>query len=141
MKISLFIPEVTQPVDGYTPVAIDNINDIDPASLTEVLVVDGLDYYIDTFELLGALISKLQYGGIIVLENLNIDSVIRSYYFGEINSEELNKILYNGKQSVVSHRDIQDYLIGYGMLIIKHSLNNNKYLITAQRPHYARPAK
>ncbi len=136
MKVSLYVKDLVPPQPGYKPVTIDELVDIDTSSLEEIIVINSLDYYENTVELLQMLASKLQYGAKLILENLNINAVLRAYRYNEIDAAGLNKLLYGGRQSVVSNIDIVNILDSIGFNVLKHSLNHFKYTYTivAERP-------
>lgn len=134
MKVSLYIQGLTNPQSGYLPVSLAELESIDDASIEEIMVVDTLDYYANTSEFISALSSKLQYGGKLTIEGVNIDAVIRGYKFGQINSAQLNQLLYHGKRSVVSNSDIAGVLRSLGLNVVKQSLQQFKYCIVGQRP-------
>lgn len=134
MRVSLYINGVINPQSGYLPVSIDELSKMDSSSLQEIVVVDALDYFPNTSEILGLLASKLQYGGRLILESTNLNSVIRAYRYGELDSVQLNKLLYCGKQSVLSNTDVTSVLQSLGLSIVQQSLYQFKYSIVAQRP-------
>jgi len=106
-------------------------------SLSQSVTVLEINNILDTVpnrdELLKVLLSKLRYGGRIILNGTDIDNVTQALVSRAINIEEASQRLYDGRMSCSSANAMIEKLTSFGIKITKVKFNQFDYMIVAER--------
>lgn len=135
-KISLFINNVTQPIDEYEPIdvtTLDILQDIPDTSCDAVYMNDTLDY-VENKELLRMSVIKLAYGGEVIIIGTDLQDICDAFSQHKISLEEMHNAIYKGRINTWVLENCVELLQKFGLKIIKAVLNNGQYMVIAQRP-------
>lgn len=136
MKTIIFIPNITQVNDIGNQVSVQELQNIPNGSCEELLVYDCVDY-IDAKqkgEFLNLLISKIRYGGQIILEGVDLEEISRSLMQGQLTCAEARNFLYRGN-NIFSASEVISFLESKKLQIEHKRINNYVYTIRAKRPN------
>lgn len=147
MKIN--ITNIPRSIDDYINICseqghnIHNLQSIESASCKEILALDVVDYISakHIFKVLENWVSKLRHGGKITIGGTDYIELMRAIEMGEINTAEINIIMYGNQESTWQFKigmytlpDIVDSLRQLGLKIIKQRLSQFRFEIEAERP-------
>lgn len=114
----------------------------DDAEVTEIRAEDILDFMSQpqAEKAINSWIKKLRHGGGISIGGIDTYEVCRMLYQSKIDTKTANVMLRGDQTNPINFRkngtcliDMANYLQSRGLKIIKKILNNEKYLIVAQR--------
>lgn len=115
---------------------IMNIDSYEDAVLDEVYVQDLLDFYDDKncLSLLSLIIKKLNVGGMIFIQSVDIKQLGIAITFGEVDHTTVKNILYPNKKSIHDINEMINMLQSHGMQIeTKKYTNIFEYHISAKK--------
>lgn len=113
---------------------VENIeHGIVPASCTELVCNDSLDYTVDREQALLSCVKKLRYDGRIVITGVDIEEVTRELASRRISVLDAINILYRGRNSASSLNIMIDMLRQCGLEILFGRIDNFHYFVTAVR--------
>jgi len=110
----------------------EKLDEVDDASIKE-LITDILDYSPNRHEIFLKLIKKIRKDGTIAFYGIELLEVSRALVNRHMGSEEANKLLYNGKLSVVTKDYLLDKLTEQKFHILTKRIDNNQYCVVAKR--------
>ena len=108
----------------------NEIDKIEDSSCLECHIT-CLDYLNNTFDFMHKCIQKLRNQGKLTLIGLDIIEISKQLISGRLSIEEVNKLLYQGKQSIDNLFRVKLFLLSSKMTIEDIRLNNIIYNITA----------
>jgi hypothetical protein len=140
MKTIIFIPNITIVNDIGNQVSIQDVNTITDGSCRELILYDCIDYidHRQKINLLNLLLSKVRYGGELIIEGTDLVEVSRSLIIGQINLDDTRKLLYKAN-NLSTCEEMSSLLESRGFSIIHRRVNNYVYTIRAKRPEAAKP--
>jgi hypothetical protein len=113
---------------------VSEIDNIAPSSCLSIDIGNLLDFTTNRIEVLQKLSTKLRYEGSLCLNGTDIFEVGRLTFLGAVDINTLNKVLYQGKQSIDSVEGVVTSLQQLGLTIIQKQINELQYYIKAIRP-------
>jgi hypothetical protein len=129
MKINICISDKHK-TDGYLNVPAEQINQIINGSIDEILFrnIDSLDFN-DRIPVVSALLNKMKYNGVLILEFLDLMSIGRDMSEGNITSKALSD-LFSGINSVGYEFDFLEQLNNFPQYQVQNRyIHNNKVVI------------
>ena len=138
MKISIVYNRHEKPENSeYIEVHHSELQYISDSTIKEIKIIDTLDYVDLPEELISVAISKLRYGGKLIISGYDIYLISQKILSGKLNIEEIRKMLYNGRINISEFENIKSLIIKSGLNIelINLSIETNKYLIIARKPN------
>lgn len=130
MKI-IIVLEVKQVSDNnYHYITPNQLATIENNSCTEVHIT-CLDYIPESLRFIGECIAKLRKNGILTLVGLDIVEISKAVITGQITIDDINAILYKGKQSIDTLNRLKLFLASIHTTIEDIRLNNLTYNIKA----------
>lgn len=139
MKVQFIIPSkqnITNPIAGdYQLIPIDQLQSIPPASCNAIYVGDCCDYFPNREEILQTILSKLRYGGELLIDGIDLLMLCRGVSNGTVQQKDAKNLLFNKKQSCSTIKDTSDLLIRTNLSIVESRLMQCRYSIKAVRPH------
>ncbi len=115
----------------FTP---NDVERIDAASLLEINCEGMLDYVKDRYATLNLLLSKLRHGGRILIKGHDIAQISRYITTGQLSTADGASMLYSGRQSTVTSKDMVDYVNKNQLKLIKVINEGVEYFVVAERP-------
>lgn len=116
------------PLDQLDRVAEDS-------ECTEIIIENVLQYiqYRSVPIFLNSIVKKMRHGCrlIIIFDDINV--ILKHFFRTEFTLEELNDIIYNGKQSTHSISSMEDILKSLNLNIESKEINQTKGIIIAKR--------
>jgi len=100
LQIVLQIPKIEDQNPEYTYILPDKIIEIDNGSCLSIELNNTLDYISKRAGFLEECFKKLRSKGIISISGLDIVELSKRIFNGKVTIDEINNILYMGKQSV-----------------------------------------
>lgn len=138
MKIQLLLEQHKDMVSNFEDcqrVFITQLNQISQASCTLVHMGNVHDFVKNDIELMAAVVSKLRYGGNLVIEGTDVLEVAYDIASGALDVNKIQHMLFDGRFHCRTHEDILKLLRSQGLKILSNRLNQYKYSIRAERPH------
>lgn len=122
-NINLFIDETTDIVTNFTPVSINDIDNISNGSIATI-ICSFLDKLLiqEKYQLLHILCNKLCVGGQLKIIYIDIDILAMYMYKNKITAVDLNKILPN-INSLWSSEDLRNFLAKIMNFVIVEEYN------------------
>ena len=120
-----------------TRVTLDQLESIDDGSCPEIILSDTLDYVENRDEVLQSIVKKLQYGGIIVINGVDLNLSAKAIVTGRLNLQDARDLMYNKKLSVDTLENILNNLSYLGLETKKCKIQGYFYSVTAKRPEPA----
>jgi hypothetical protein len=159
MKINLLIeqPNILSGYLNISPVLInekilkgqpDKLDDfVEDNECKEIIASYITDYYPSSKigPMIDHWIAKLRHGGQLIMEGIDLEEISRGFLSHQLKSnttssnlQNMNDVLYGDeklkKQSMLTCGDLAGALKQCGLKIIRSSINNYRYSITAIRP-------
>lgn len=113
---------------------LSNLDTVSAGSCDEILLHDTLDYISNRVEGLKRVISKLKYGGTLVVEGNDIIDWARNIFIAHDDLDKINEYLYEGRQSADCINNMCQNLSVLGLEIIHRRLMATRYSVKARRP-------
>lgn len=135
MKIIL-TPQHTESLkNDYRYVQLSKLMEFGIASCSDIVCNDVIDYisFDKRDQIFQQIIARLKYKGIVHLCGFDYILVCQAYEYNKINTQQLNQILYNGKQSIINLTDIVEMCERYDLEILKRDIEKYKYIVSAMR--------
>lgn len=134
MKVSVYIDKKVNPVQGYEPVELMNVDLLDDAGIEEIISYHTFEYVYDYKNLLVKLLTKLRYGGELHIIGTDFNEVVRNYTIGNISFDKIFGMLYSGRNNITSLEEIVNmFKREENFKIIKKKLYDNRYALTVKR--------
>jgi hypothetical protein len=134
-RIELYIndnyPQINENVQYVHP---RHLQSVDNASCMEIEAGNCLDYILERYQVLLSLIEKLRYNGVLKINGINLDDILHKATFGHLNIQQTQQLLYNGRLSADTHRNMIQILQKHGLTVTHEVITDNQYFITAIRP-------
>lgn len=112
---------------------IEQLASIPAAVATEILCEDAADYSNNRVETLSNIISKLRYGGRLIITGVDINEVSREVLNKNISIDDAAALLYGGRQSVSSALKMRELFTSFGLEVVNCRIKNLHYYILAKR--------
>jgi len=136
-KIQIVIPQhsnMTAQFEDCEMVPPERLNDLEPSSCMLLHLGNCCDFLINRFQVLQVAISKLRYGGHIIVEGTDYIDTAYAIVRGELNLEDVSTLLFYGRTNCVDFQTAKTQLQQFGLSIISNRLMQHKYSIRAMRP-------
>jgi hypothetical protein len=104
-----------------------------PASATDIICEDALDFSKNREENIRAIVSKMRYGSRLVITGLDVDEFARELVNRNISSQDACNILYGDRVSASTINIMIGYLRECGIEIVNCRLQGIFYYILATR--------
>lgn len=131
-KIAIFINEKTEPHPEYQPIEIHQLQFIEGGSIDQ-LFCNCLNYFTNPKDILVEIAKRVKYNGEIIIEGDEIYDIVRNISIGEIDINNVNDYLYNGRQSVISSIQVTDILRKNRFFILEQEIDNLRFMVKATR--------
>lgn len=143
MKIHLITNQ--EELNGYININAlqEDVSNLDKhvmdTECTELITNNTINYIPQNqiTQVLNHWISKLRHGATISISSLDIYQVCRSHYNMSLNTSDVINLIYGGtppKISVLSMKDLSDFLTQRKLKILKKRATNYESVIIARRP-------
>ena len=115
---------------------INSLGSVDNATVDKIVLDDLLDYipYDKRNLILLEVIKKLRYNGTLELSGLDIYALSNFNDDGEFSIEQLNKLIYNGKQSMTSLMFMDILFRQYNLIVEIKRIDRLFYYFKVRRP-------
>jgi len=137
MKIQLFIPEHKNKIsqfEDYVPTSLQQLPSLIDASCDGIHIGNCHDFVeLNYPEFLQLVVSKLRYNGKLIIEGVDVLSVCYALSFGNIDINEVQSLLFHGKQRCATGNLIADILKSLNLKISQHNNAQYMYSIVAKR--------
>jgi len=138
MKIAIIHPYLKEPIieSDRESINLNELNNFADSSCDSIYLTDALDFVPinDRSNALDLVVSKLRYGGSLVVRGLDLTDVSRMIYLKELDINSAMSILYNNRQSAESLPTIKERLKLMGLHVISCYQENLYYQIEVKRP-------
>ena len=114
-------------------VKLADIISVEPASCSEIIVGDLLDYCNNKAEMFKQLISKLRYDGVINISGLDLDILCNEYNNGYLTPYEMVGLLYSNKVSIDTLYGVVAMCKHHGLDVIIEDISDKSYIVSAKR--------
>lgn len=138
MKISIIHNKQEAPEKSdFIEVHYTELEQVDNSILTNIKIIDTLDYIDNPEGLILETVTKMRYGCKLTISAIDVLCIADKILCGDSNIDEIRKTLYNGKKSISHFEHIQRFLEQQGLKIelINLDKHSNKYLIVARKPY------
>jgi hypothetical protein len=138
MKISVVYNRHEKPENSeYTEVHYSELQYLSDSTIKEIKIINTLDYVDLPEELISMAISKLRYGGKIIISGYDVYLIAQKILVGKLNINEIRKMLYNGRLNISEFENIKSLIaqLGLNIDLINLSIETNQYLIIARKPN------
>lgn len=112
---------------------LEQLSSIPAATATEILCEDALDYTENRIEALQNIISKLRYGGRLILTGIDVQELSRELLNKNVSIDEMSQLLYSGRQSATSVSKMTEVLSALSLIVVNSRIKNMHYYILAKR--------
>lgn len=122
-------PATTPPPDDYVYCKITDIPNIENHTCDEIILNDVLDFIHNRNDALMACIGKLRIGGTLSYHGCDIIDVAIDAITGRLTIDEVNELLYNGRQSIDNFYKVEQLMNTLPVSIIEKRLTPHGYFI------------
>lgn len=112
---------------------IEQLKSIPPATATEIICENAIDYQVDRLSTIQELIAKLRYGGRLILTGIDVNEISRELINGTISIDDALSLLYSGKKSAGTALQMKQIFMKLGLEVVNCRVNNLHYYILARR--------
>lgn len=112
---------------------IEQLKSVPPATATEIICENALDYQEDRLGTIQQLVSRLRYGGRIIITGVDVNEISRELLNGTISIDEALSLLYEGRKSADSAIRMKQIFTDIGLEVVNCRINNLCYYILARR--------
>lgn len=130
MKLAILVTVPSQTDNKFTYIAPNQIGTVENSSCTEIHIT-CLDYLPESLPFIAECLTKLRKNGIITVVGFDIIEIAKGILTGRFTIDDINAILYKGKQSIDNMGRIKMFFLSQRMTIEDVRLNNITYQIKA----------
>lgn len=112
---------------------VEQLKSIPSATVTEIICENALDYQVDRLSAIQELVSKLRYGGRLIMTGVDVNETSRELLNGTISIDEALSLLYGGKRSADSALRMKSIFTELGLEVVNCRVNNLYYYILVRR--------
>lgn len=138
MKVSVIHNNNQQPEQSeYVEIHHSEFARLSNSTLNEIKIVNTLDYVESPEELINTAISKMRYGGRLIISGIDVILLCDKILNGKANISTIRSSLYSGRKSISHYEHIKNYIIQSGLKIklINLDKDTNQYLIIGEKPN------
>jgi len=106
---------------------------VGPATATHIVCESALDNEVDRTAGLQKILSRLRYGGKLVITGIDIEEISREFTVRTINEQQAQSLLYGGRRSASTIGLVVQELINNGLTIVNSRLKDFHYYVLAER--------
>ncbi len=133
MRVYIKKDEVTVNDSADISCFLKELDIVLPASATDIICEDALDFSRNRVENIRAIVSKMRYGGRLVITGLDVDELARELINRNISSLEACNLLYGERESASTINIMIGQLREFGIDIVNCRLQGVFYYILATR--------
>ena len=135
MKIQLTLPQQqqVQQFEDCQLCSLESLDSLPNAACTFLYVNNCCDFVPNRQEIFHKIVSKLRYGGEILIEGTDLIEVGYGLSRGLIQTQDVQPLLFGGRYSCSTIDEVQDSLQQLNLQIVNKRLMQYKYSIRAKR--------
>ena len=133
LKVLPQLPNPQEQLDTYTYVLPQHVVNVESNICTEIELANTLDYSVNRLELLKTVVQKLRLNGVLSLSGIDIVLLSQNAITGQITIDEINNILYNGKQSIDNLQRLLMFVQNLGLEVLDKRISGITYFIKVKR--------
>ena len=113
--------------------SLEELNNVVPSIATEIICNDILDYQEKRYDVLKNILTRLRYGGKIIITGVDVEEVCREYLNRTISIVDVENLLYQERKSATNIHRMLSELTNNGLDILTCRTQSCHYYIVAIR--------